>query len=440
MKLKYFLLSALLFPTLSHAQSPAALIGLTHSNYSGSTFVPVDSSWLSYSGGRASDVKTTKEFYPSLQMTPTGDAGTFNYDVWAMGTYDTAQAWNMTAQHTQVFDSANSNMLLSNTYSAPDSSGWMDVSRVNYEYDSMGSLTAQVMQSYIAGNWENVTRLEYTYDPAHNITSITNMVWNGSTWDNNSRNVYYYNFLNKVTSSLVQAWNIGTMQWDNTEHYIYYSHDNNVTVDSVYYQEMVAMNWVTITKDMYANDGNNDAIAHWHYSGGILMWADSTVYDGMHNMTSQTHMVWDTTSMMLVNTKQYNWAYNAAGQPVTYLSASWDNSGLWIYNNTDMMTAYYYSVDTNLHVAAIANSNIADMQLYPVPAQNVLNLNMTWNQPEAFTVTILDVQGRVLRQWAEPATASYTKTIPVMDLASGNYFISVKNSTTNAARQFSVVH
>jgi hypothetical protein len=437
MKLKYFLLGALLIPTLGHAQSSAKLIGLTHSTYSGSSFVPVDSSWLSYSNGRGSDVSTNNAFYPSLQMTPTGQAGTFNYDTWATGTYDSAMTWNMTGQHTQAFDSA-SGMLLSDTYSMPDSSGWKDVSRVNYEYDSMGTLLAQVSQNKMDSTWENVMRYAYTYDPAHNITSITMLTWNASMWNNTSKNVYYYNFLNKVTSSLVQTWNDSSASWMNSEHYIYYSHDNNVTVDSVYYQQMMAPNWMTITKEVYANDGNNDAIAHWHYDNGMLMWGDSTTYNGMHSKTMQLHQVWDTTSMMLVRTKQYNWAYNAWNQPTTYISSTWDASGFWTYNNTDMMTAYYYMTDTSLHVAQVAN--VADVQLYPVPAQNVMNLDLNWNEPQTFTVAIFDVQGRIMRQWAEPATATYSKSIPVMDLANGNYFISIRSKAGNIARQFTVAH
>jgi hypothetical protein len=139
-----------------------------------------------------------------------------------------------------------------------------------------------------------------------------------------------------------------------------------------------------------------------------------------------------------VNVKQYSWAYNTDNQPLTYLSASWDSSGLWVFNNTDNITTYYYAHDSATRVANVSNLN--NLQLYPVPAQNVLNINMTWNAPQAFTVAIIDVQGRVLRQWNESATGNYSKSIPVADLATGNYFLAIKNGTTNTARQFTVAH
>ena len=439
MKLKYFLFSALLFPASVYAQSPATLVGLTHSMYADTTFVSVDTSWLNYSNNRGSDVKTDAPFYPSLLATPTGNAGMYDYDVWGTSVYDSAHSMTMTGQHTKMYDSANSNRLLSDTYSVPDSSAsWKDVSRVNYEYDSAsGAMTAQVSQNKIAATWVNDSRQEYAYDPAHNITSITRLTWNGSTWDNSSKNIYYYNFLNKVTSSLVQTWNIATSTWKNSEHYIYYSHDNNVTVDSVYYQQMFAPNWVTITKDVFANDANHNVIASWHYNASTLSSADSFTYDGMNNRLTQIHSAWDSAASALVNQKQYSWVYNTYNQPLTYLSSSWDSSGLWIFNNTDMMTSYYYALDSATRVATV--SNISNMQLYPVPAQNVININMTWNQPQAFTVAILDIQGRLLRQWNEAGTNNYSKSVPVADLSSGNYFLTIKNGTTNTARQFTVV-
>lgn len=438
MKLKYFLLGALLLPTFSYAQSPAKLVGITHSVYADSAFMSVDSAWLGYSNGRGSDVKTTPEFYPSLDITPTGNAGTFNYDTWYSGVYDTTHALMTTGLHTHMFDSA-SGKLMSNTFSIPDSAMmWMDQSRVNYQYDSAtGNIASQTSQDMVGTTWVNDMMYSYTYDPANNVTSITSTIWNGTSWDNNTKYVYYYNFLNKVTSSLIQTWNGSS--WQNSEHYIYYSHDNNMTVDSVFYQVMVGPNWTTITKDVFANDANGDAIANWHYNGGVPEYADSTIYNAMHSRTAQTHKLWDSTAAMFMNQKHYDWAYNAYNQPTTMQSSTWDSSGFWIFNNSDMLTTYYYMLDTATKVAGVSN-NAGNLNLYPVPAQNLLNIDMTWNKAQAFSVTVFDVQGRMLRHWNEAATTSYSKTIPVTDLAAGNYFLVIKGTDGNTVRQFSIAH
>jgi len=436
MKLKYFLLSALLLPVFGYAQSPATLVGLTHSAYADSVFVTSDSSYLSYSNGRGSDVKITPDFYPFFRTTPTGTQGTYDHDSWYSGVFDSAHMYNLDAYQSQVFDSA-TGMLLSSTFSIPDSSGWKELNRINYVYDSMGSFISEIGQNNISNVWTNSMRQDYTYDPAHNLTSITRSIWNGTSWDNSTKYVYYYNFLNKVTSSLVQTWN-GT-SWANSEHNIYYSHDNNVTVDSVYYQQMVGPNWVTVIKDVYANDANGDAIASWHYNNGLLESGDSTSYNALHNIVSRISMAWDSASSMLVKQKQYNWSYNNYDQPTSMQSSTWDSSGFWIFTNSDALTTYYYSIDTTTRVSGV-NSNISDLKLFPVPAQNTINIDMTWSKPEQFAVTIFDMQGRIVRRWSEAATASYTKTVPVMDLSTGNYFIVIKSASANTARQFSVAH
>ncbi|MFM2387142.1 MAG: hypothetical protein RL660_1899, partial [Bacteroidota bacterium] len=79
----------------------------------------------------------------------------------------------------------------------------------------------------------------------------------------------------------------------------------------------------------------------------------------------------------------------------------------------------------------------AELLLYPNPASNELSVTIPSLSKQNGTVTILDMQGRVI--WQENiaiAVGSTTKTIPLHMLASGSYFITLSSAQLNMQKQF----
>ena len=79
----------------------------------------------------------------------------------------------------------------------------------------------------------------------------------------------------------------------------------------------------------------------------------------------------------------------------------------------------------------IGEISIENLSIFPNPASEVLNVNFT--SDEEYTISILDLQGRVLAT----QVASNNVTFPVADLASGSYLVTI--ATENGVHTESVV-
>jgi hypothetical protein len=63
-----------------------------------------------------------------------------------------------------------------------------------------------------------------------------------------------------------------------------------------------------------------------------------------------------------------------------------------------------------------------------------------WKQPKEYTVMIVDLNGRLIRQWSEAAATVSRKAIPVSEIPAGNYLIQIKAGNEQIVKQFSVMH
>jgi hypothetical protein len=98
------------------------------------------------------------------------------------------------------------------------------------------------------------------------------------------------------------------------------------------------------------------------------------------------------------------------------------------YSATHLMQSYtrynyYYEL---VWPTSIAASPVTDFKLYPVPAVGMLNVRAQWKEAQAFTVSICDMQGRVLRSWKEDTCVLYTRSIALDGFAKGNYILTLQ--------------
>jgi hypothetical protein len=108
--------------------------------------------------------------------------------------------------------------------------------------------------------------------------------------------------------------------------------------------------------------------------------------------------------------------------------------------NPDVNNRYYYSTYGSSGVAQLSNAT-CHLNVYPNPAANFVNIDMQWQNPQAFSVAIYDIQGRLMQSWSEAATAHYEKLIPISHIPAGNYFIKITNSNNEQiTKQLVVTH
>lgn len=103
------------------------------------------------------------------------------------------------------------------------------------------------------------------------------------------------------------------------------------------------------------------------------------------------------------------------------------------FSGSEMEDAMYIS-----EVAGINELENLNMSIYPNPASG--NVNVSFDASEAdYTVVILDLQGRaVTAEYTNNAQGMQTITIPVSDLASGSYLVSVSSAAGKTTKKVTI--
>jgi hypothetical protein len=135
-----------------------------------------------------------------------------------------------------------------------------------------------------------------------------------------------------------------------------------------------------------------------------------------------------------------NYTYNQYGRDLTEETQSWNTgTNQWFYKpNDDTRIVNYYEAYTN-DVQTVA-SNVAEMNVYPVPAKEQITVSATFKQMQPVTISVIDMSGRLVKQLTDDASTQYHKSINVNDLPAGSYILNITGTTEVATRTFSISH
>jgi len=304
---------------------------------------------------------------------------------------------------------------------------WANREKDTFAYDGSNNMIYHLAQTWdtTALSWRNTNLYLVTYNTLNQVTTIDHQVWNvpGSVWKNNTYTTYEYNAANLLSNTIVQRWDTGLLVW------------NNATADTIDYD----------------GAGNKLVETNLRWDTAAHTWANQIrnkfTYDGSHNMITDTTLNWNTGAGAFVYNKLRINSYNSYNQVLVTTTESWNNpTSSWIYRlgggpgpggAADIEWRYYYEIyppiTTSVGGAATASGHLS---VYPVPASGHITVKLDWKNAAPFTVTILDITGRIVRQWNEPATQTYSRMLPVNDLAPGSYIIKARSHTSQAMQQF----
>jgi hypothetical protein len=132
--------------------------------------------------------------------------------------------------------------------------------------------------------------------------------------------------------------------------------------------------------------------------------------------------------------------YNTYNQRTQELNQEWNKAGYWNNLVEDQLFKYYYEEYTlNIDEKALAQGTA---QVYPIPANSIINLMAKWDLAQNFTTKIYDIQGKLLMQWNVANTSQYSTILDVSNFASGSYIVEFRgsNSPQSIKQKFNVVH
>lgn len=84
-------------------------------------------------------------------------------------------------------------------------------------------------------------------------------------------------------------------------------------------------------------------------------------------------------------------------------------------------------------------SAIRNIELYPVPAVNKLNIGISSTISAAYKIFIADAAGRIVMQWQTSSTSAYNSTIDISTLPAGRYWLHAGGLLGSIAKGFVIV-
>jgi hypothetical protein len=282
--------------------------------------------------------------------------------------------------------------------------------------DTMWSTDGQVSSRlvYVYQNNIQVAGLYETYNPT------------GKTWELAGID----SFVANGTDSLYKRyWKNTTMQLVESNKY---QRDANgrVVTDSFFKYNTLTR----ITHTTYDTSGRkaNDSV----FTGSPVSYGYKKIYlyDNSSNLISINQYMWDNNSNSYTTRHKDTMTYNVVNQLTSVQSYTLDGS-TWIPKAASQSRFYYYGFPASVNDVAGDNN----LRLCPIPATSYINLDVSFDRPEKFSLRMLDMQGRIVRQWDEPAQASYKKRIQLDGMPAGNYIVHVLSASQIITRQFNIL-
>ena len=365
---------------------------------------------------------------------------TMKYDVATSWNFVGDTAFNYNQNRLQTFD-ANNNILTNITQNW-SGTGWANSTNVVYTYNTSGQISTIVYQSWGGITWVNTSEDVYSYNTAGQLYLDQSNTWNSltSSFLPGSQKIYYYDGTGRLLQEVDQTYNSGSGLYDYTSQILYtYSATTNTTTYSNWSGSAFVNNYMYT--DTY--DGSGDLLTDLYQTYNGSAWVNQVlhVYSAFTSTMPgvEIDQIWDTTGGgTWDNVKKYMYSYNGFGQMTSSVGESWNEGVGWEFAAGDPTAYYYYSGYTASVKTVVANNGSAN--LYPVPAQNVLHIDLNWNEAQSATISMYDMAGTEVNKMNVPFGSQFSGAISVNNLADGMYVISINGTQGQIVKQVVVAH
>lgn len=407
------------------------LIAEGYREFDGSVFALTDTIRASYTGARGGDLKSDYIKYDLLT----------SYDV----STGTPMAY---AVENQLFD-AQDNIIYNKAADWDNSlSMIVDFSRNYFSYNTDNKRVKDSAQLWNDPAWDDDIRTTYTYTASKMIATEITEQWDGTAWVNANRTVYTYTAADKVATNEVQFW-MGSgwspfAKLTNT----YDAITGTLTTELIEIDMASSGTLEPYVRTNYVYDAAKNAIIEdnqgWNSSASV--WENNftmqNTFDASGNKTIAIESFRDDATGMITDTFSRNlYTYNAYKQMTSDESQQFDPAThAFVTTPGDYRDTYYYEEFSPAGIKENPEAK-ATVNLYPVPARDVLNITATMETAQAITLSVSDIQGRVMQTVSLPSAASVNTSISVANIPSGNYFIQlIGDKGAQVARQIIVAH
>lgn len=495
MKKTVTLLQLLLALSLcSSAQTRSRLAAHSLYNYNGSGFGITDTTSYRYSGNRGGDLNSRYLSYdnsisfvydPFFSGLVNNKKSLQSFDTHGNRSVQIGTIWNKAIgawedYETNYFYTTADDSLTSQVDQSWNSGSatWDNLARQTITYDAAKNRSSYTLELWKVGAWTNVERFFYTYDASSNLTKKVYQLWDAGAWENNFSDTMTYSTTNKVTAYYNQLWDKTAGAWVyNKATLSTYGTGDLLAVQTETGWDAASSSWYNVQKDSFHYDGKGNILLtdnqQWNGTGSI--WENYrrkiSDYDSRDNMLNTYTQLWDAASSSFSGNNQHTYTYDASDHMMSDVLSNWnagvsawDSSirytyryntygqrtfqnyedwdaaaGMWTNRTGNQRFHYYYEDYSPTSIPTASAAAAGNLYLFPVPANAELNISLNWDEAQAFSARITDLQGRVYRQWSHPAGTQYQEAVPTTGMSSGVYFIECRGSKGGSLKQSFIV-
>ncbi len=318
------------------------------------------------------------------------------------------------------------------------------MSRTLYTYDNNDNLLTSTPQSYVQGNWMDAgDKFSYSYTNSNHVDTIRAQTWNNG-WENVGLYTYLYNTNDSATSFREYIWDAGTSSYLPFSRYnISYSNDACPILGILEYYQGQAWELSMKRSSSYFPGTCNfhrDSVFYWDNTMNSLLFEIFNRYENYVAAAKpgEWYQYVFTTPGIPEQFAMTAFTYNAYDQLTIVDGRRWDNvTNSAIIDENSILTHYYYEEYEGLDTKPITTAAVEAI-FYPIPASDKLNVSLRWHAPQAFTISICDMMGKVIRTFTGDAKEKYSATLDLSGISTGNYLIIISGTSERIVRKFSV--
>lgn len=309
--------------------------------------------------------------------------------------------------------------------------------RIVYKSNKPDTVYYDTWSTMGSGSWRLGSCIVYTWsaDNVASATRLTRSFGRNPKWENDWKTSYGYSGGN-ISDSAHQEWTSGA--WTNKERKKYTWTAGKLT--QVDLDGGTGTTWTPFYRATYTYDGNGRVILidnkASNGSGGWKNFQRDTIMYNAGNTTSapDTLLRVDASTGNFVNQYQLGFEYMPNGLVTKRTSLQWDGVSKFIHGGQDSVLRWYW--DYNVSVEKLDGKGYV-LNVYPSPASNTINIAIQGGDSRQVQYAIVDMQGRVVKNWNEAAQA--VSTVSIAELPAGNYMLHINDGSQTATRKFSVV-
>jgi len=373
---------------------------------------------------------------------------------------------------------------------------WQSSTAEQHGYDGNGFHTGTVFQSWDGDSWLNSSQAVFVNDPRGRRLTFISQLWDGESWQNNARRINTWNELDERIETVHEDWIEGAwvahrrdlmsyangllieevletyrdMRWNSSFRYSqeYDGEGRQVRSLSEYYDSS-ALKWVANGQGMvvYGDNYSEVSFQSWDSEAGDWFTYSRSVIElnGQGDPVLSTHERrspnedWTFTRLemhtyndaglateLLIqkfegtdwqNDGLYTSTYDDAGNLINRMWSKWDSSQhTW---SPRSMRTYVYGEATRLEDSDAYS--LVSIDVYPLPARDHVQFNITLGKPSQLIVDVYDLLGRqVVRLRDDPlATGMQQIDWRPEDLSPGVYLARIHTGQRIETRKLVLV-